>query len=243
MPDTQVDIPGVGLVSFPDSMTDAQRNAAATRLYQNARVGAGATSQAPQASVAAGDSVAPGSSAALGMAAAGKAVPMAAQGAMELATSPAVPRVAAAVGRVAGGIAPIVGGASAGGPVGALAGVGAAAKGSWAGGKAGYFTGKLAQQVASPVARGLEAVAPYAQALSSLGGIQGGLDLAQMAEPERRDIGLMGVGPAVRAGQIPMTPELVAMPVEKAVQALTDAGWPEARAKSYVTQMRKLMAR
>jgi hypothetical protein len=39
MPDQVIDIPGIGPTSFPDSMTDAQVNAAATRLYQNANVG------------------------------------------------------------------------------------------------------------------------------------------------------------------------------------------------------------
>lgn len=39
MADKTIDIPGVGPVDFPDSMSDAQMNAAATRLYQNANVG------------------------------------------------------------------------------------------------------------------------------------------------------------------------------------------------------------
>lgn len=39
MPIQTVDIPGVGPVDFPDSMTNAQVNAAATRLYQNANIG------------------------------------------------------------------------------------------------------------------------------------------------------------------------------------------------------------
>lgn len=234
MPDTELEIPGVGMVTFPDSMTEAQINAAATRLYQNARVtGSGQTSE----------NASPGSNTALGMASTARVIPAAARGAMEAATNPNVPKAAAAIGRVAGGVAPIIGGASAGGPVGALAGVGATAKGSWAGGKAGYFTGKLAQGLASPVAGALEKVAPYAQTLGTLSGAQGALDLAQMAAPERRDIGVLGVGPSVQSGVIPMAPELVQMKPEDAVKSLTDAGWPEARAKSYVMQMRKLLSR
>ncbi len=189
------------------------------------------------------ESARPGSNASLGMAAAARAVPATARAAMEVATNPAIPRVAAQVGRVAGGVGPVVGGAAAGGAVGALAGVGASSRGAWAGGKAGWLTGKMAQGLATPVAGALEKVAPYAQALSTLSGAQGALDLAQMAEPDRRDIGFLGVGPSVQSGAIPSAPELAAMPIEKAVDALTSADWPEARAKSYVTQMRKLMAR
>lgn len=235
MADTEIDIPGVGHVAFPDSMTSAQIDAAATRLYQNARVTAGKTSETAGASGDAAPQTAPGSNMALGAAAAGRGIPAAATGVMELATNPAVPQMAATAGRVAGAIAPI----AKFGPVGVVG----AAKGAWAGGKAGYFTGKLAQAAAGPVAGALEKIAPYAQTLSTLSGAQGVGDLAQMAEPERRDIGTLGVGPSVKTGAIPMTPELVAMPVEDAVKSLTDAGWPEARAKSYVTQMRKLMKR
>lgn len=35
-PDKVIDIPGVGSIAFPDSMSDAEMNAAATRLYQGA---------------------------------------------------------------------------------------------------------------------------------------------------------------------------------------------------------------
>lgn len=180
----------------------------------------------------------PGSNAGLGMAAAGKAIPAAATGAMELATNPAVPQMAATAGRVAGAILPV----AKLGPVGLLG----SAKGAWAGGKGGWFGGKLAQQAAAPVAGALEKVAPYAQTLSTMGGAQGALDLAQMAEPDRTDIGTMGMGPSpakwttqpVQAADV-----LAKMPIADAVKSLTDAGWPEARAKSYVTQMRKLMNR
>lgn len=39
MPDKVIDIPGIGPTAFPDSMSDAQINAAATRVYQDANPG------------------------------------------------------------------------------------------------------------------------------------------------------------------------------------------------------------
>lgn len=238
MADTQIDIPGVGPVAFPDSMSEAQINAAATRLYQNANVG---KKQPPVTSW-----TSPGMDAA----AVGRGVPVAADAAMELATNPAVPRAAAAVGRVAGAVAPAGAALAAGNPGEAIALGANAGKTAWAGGGVGWKLGKLAQKAAAPlnaeglgVAGILQNVAPYAQALSTIGGAQGVNDLAQMAEPKRRDIGVLGVGPSVKTGAIPDTPKLVGMAVEDAVRSLTDAGWPEARAKSYVTQMRKLMAK
>lgn len=192
----------------------------------------------------------PGSNAGLGMVAAAKAIPAAAAGAMELATNPAVPQAAAAIGRTAGAIIPTAGELLAGNPAAAIAAAAAASKTSWAGGGAGWGLGKLAQKAAAPLGAGnlgpaaaLAKIAPYAQTLGTLGGAQNVLGLAQMADPDRQDIGTLGVGPSVKAGAIPMTPELVKMPVADAVKSLTDAGWPEARAKSYVTQMRKLMSR
>lgn len=186
---------------------------------------------------------APGSNTGLGLVSAGRGVPAAAGLAMEAATNPALPRMAATVGRTVGAVAPAVGALVTGNPAEAIALAANAGKSAWAGGKAGYFTGKLAQGAAGPVASALEKAAPYAQTLSTIGVVQGALDLAQMAEPDRRDVGTLGVGPSVKAGAIPMTPELVKMPVADAVKSLTDAGWPESRAKSYVTQMRKLMSR
>lgn len=52
MPDTIVDIPGVGPVAFPDSMSQDEMNAAAARLYQQAQVKAPAAApSAPGASL------------------------------------------------------------------------------------------------------------------------------------------------------------------------------------------------
>ena len=223
------------MVEFPDSMTEAQINAAATRLYKGANPGA---KQPPVTSWTDSDSVAkaaPGSNTGLAVAASGRAIPAAAAGAMELATNPAVPRVAAKIGKVAGGLAPVVGGFGAGGPIGGLAGVGAAAKGAWAGGKTGWFTGKLAQSLASPVASALEKVSPYAQALSTFGGVQSALDLAQMAEPNRQDIGVLGVGKSVT---VPTADDLVKMPLKDAIQAMVSLGVPLAKATRDVINLR-----
>lgn len=137
-----------------------------------------------------GQNAHPSDSAALGAAAIAPAANIAAR----VATNPNLPRTMASVGRVVGALAPPVVGAYEGGPIGALAGLAGAAKGSWAGGKTGYFSGKLMQKAAAPVASGLSAIAPIAHQLSGVAGVG---DLAQMAEPNRRDIGFLGVGPSV----------------------------------------------
>lgn len=139
-------------------------------------------------------SIAPSDGGGLSLSALKSAVPAMARGSRAFVDSPAVPRVTAAAGRVLGGLAPIVGGASQAGLGGAAIGMAGSANGAWAGGKTGWFTGKMLQRLAHPVASGLEAVAPYAQALGTLSGAQGVGDLAQMAEPNRRDIGVMGIG-------------------------------------------------
>ena len=110
------------------------------------------------------------------------AIPLAARATMEAATNPGVRRALVGLGQVAGGIE----GAIKGGPLGA-------AGGAWAGGRAGYYTGALAQKMAAPVAAMAEKAAPYAQALSTLSGMQGLLDMAQISDPTRKDIGVGGV--------------------------------------------------
>ncbi len=136
----------------------------------------------------------PSTKSALSMATAKPGISVAANLSARMATSPTLPKTAATIGRIIGGVAPPIGGAMVGGVPGFLAGIGAAAHGSWAGGKTGWHSGKLMQSVATPVARGLSAAAPYAQSLGTLAGAQGPLDLAQMAEPNRRDIGFLGMG-------------------------------------------------
>ena len=136
----------------------------------------------------------PSSKGGLILAGAGHAVPATVRLAEEAATNPAMKTGGAAIGRVIGGLAPVVGGTLEGGPIGALAGVAAASKGAWAGGKTGWFTGKMLQDLSGPIAKVAAKAAPYAQAVNTVSGLQSLLDLAQMADPNRTDIGLMGIG-------------------------------------------------
>lgn len=124
----------------------------------------------------------PSTNAALIMQGAAKSVPAVTRVAEEIATHPAVPKVVAKVGQIMGGTEAALRGSPFG-----IAGD------AWAGGSAGWFTGKLAQNLAAPVARVLDAVKPYAQTLSTLAGAQAALDLAQIAEPNRKDIGVLGM--------------------------------------------------
>lgn len=139
----------------------------------------------------------PSSNAALSLASGAKATPMAANLAERFFTSPTLPKTSALMGRIIGAAAPIAGGASIGGIGGAVVGASEAARGSWVGGRTGYFTGKLLQNMSEPVAKGLRAAVPVAEAAGKAAGPQGLLDLAQMAEPNRRDIGTLGIGPSV----------------------------------------------
>lgn len=118
----------------------------------------------------------------------------------EVATNPAVPKVAAGIGRAGGAIGSVVGGALAGEPI---AGVVGAAKGAWLGGKTGWFTGKLAQQIAAPVATLLEKAEPFVKLLGPISGAQGVGDLAQMADPGRKDIGFLGLAKSSHDDQHP----------------------------------------
>lgn len=210
MADKVIDIPGVGPIEFPDSMTDAQVNAAATRLYQDKNPGA---KQPPVTNWS--------DSSALTLAASAKAVPAVGNALYEFGTNPNVPKAAASVGRVLGGAAPAVGGIASGNPVAAVNGVLGASQGAWAGGKTGWFTGKLAQDMARPVAAALEKAAPYAQALSTASGAQGALDLAQMSDPKRQDIGFLGIGPSGAADpNHPAILNLLAMKATDAIKTL-----------------------
>lgn len=218
---------------FPADATDAEISSA---------LGAIPASNAGQVPTAKTWTAEPGTKSGLAMAAAGQGIPAAADAALGFATSPTAAKTAGAIGRVVGGVAPTVSALAAGQPMAALAAAAMSGKTSWAGGKAGYYTGKAAQQASGPVAGALQQAAPYSQALSTLGGAQGVLDLAQMSEPDRRDIGMLGVGPSAKVGTVPNADVIAKMPQEDAVKVLVDAGFTEPRAKSYVLQMRKLMA-
>lgn len=122
------------------------------------------------------------------------AIPAARAMAEELATNPNVPRIGASIGRTVGGIAPAVAGASEAGPVGFMAGLAAASRGAWAGGKTGWFSGKLLQNLSAPAAKALSAIEPYAPGMSAISSEGGTLDsinmpnqiasLAKMMKPE-----------------------------------------------------------
>lgn len=114
----------------------------------------------------------------------GKGVAPAAEVLAEFGTNPNVAKGAATVGRAVGAATSL--------PA-SLSGFGSMQKGAYAGGKSGYFTGKLAQDVARPLSTALEKIAPYAQTLGTLGGAQSALDVAQLAEPNRKDIGTLGM--------------------------------------------------
>lgn len=124
---------------------------------------------------------------ALPVAAASPALSMAANVASRVATSPTLPKTAATVGRVVGGVTSLPAG---------LSGFGDVQRGVWAGGRSGWFTGKLIQDVAMPIAKTLERLEPVARAVSQLSGAQGVNDLAQIAEPTRKDIGFLGLAPS-----------------------------------------------
>ncbi len=162
-----VTIPGVGDVEFPDGMSSADVSAAAKKLYES--------HQPPEKQSSVGG---------VEGAIAANAIPMMTRGVEELATNPRLAGMGSKVGQALGGLA----GMAKAGPIGA-------SQGLWAGGKGGWLAAKLAQAAASPVAKGMAAIEPYARGiLQTASGVQGGLDLAQMDDPTRRDIGVMGVG-------------------------------------------------
>lgn len=141
------------------------------------------------ASIVRGQSKQPQSdSSAIGLA----AVAPAAHELMRFGTSPTAAKTGGMVGRIAGAIAPMVQGAFHG-PMGAVTGALESPMASWAGGKTGYFGTQMLQSAARPISGALQAIAPAAARLS---GVQGVNDLAQMAEPTRKDIGFLGMGPS-----------------------------------------------
>ncbi len=125
-----------------------------------------------------------GGNASLGLSALQRLAPLAQRGVEEVATNPGVARMGQRLGAAAGGLGGLMKTAS---PLGAMGGM-------MAGGKLGNIAGRGLQAVAGPIAKGVGAVAPYAQTLGTLSGAQGVGDLAQMAEPTRKDIGFLGFG-------------------------------------------------
>jgi len=169
---------------------------------------------------------------ALAMATGAKAAPIVQQGVEEFATNPGAWKTARAVGELAGGVA----GAAKAGPLGM-------ATGAYVGGKAGYRLSNVAQRAAAPIASTLEKVAPYVQALKTASGAQGVLDLAQMNEPARTDIGTLGVsiGTPRSDEEKAAHPALINLALQKvsdAIDYLMSRGVPRGEATRTVMNIR-----
>lgn len=154
----------------------------------------------------------------LTMAALSKLTPAAAWELMRFGTSPTAAKTGGAIANAATTLAAAGHGLMTGNP----SQVVAAPMEGWAAGKGGYWGTKALQGVARPVAVALEKAASVAEAVAKLGGVQGALDLAQMAEPGRKDIGFLGIGPSVKADAI--TPAQQAEMYAKAVTQLMADG-------------------
>lgn len=134
-----------------------------------------------------------GSVSALAMQAASKLPAPMAHAATAFATSPTAAKTASSLARGGTTLAAIGRGLFTGNPSDIIA----APMEGWAAGKGGYFLAKGAQSIANPIARALTAAEPLAKAVGAAAGPQGVLDLAQMAEPNRRDIGFFGIGGSI----------------------------------------------
>jgi hypothetical protein len=144
----------------------------------------------------------PSDSGGLATFAASKLTPMAGPAVDAFAQSSTVPKTMGALARGGTTIGGVAHGIYKGNPSEVLA----APMEGWAAGKGGYFLGQGAQALAKPVAGLLQRLAPYLQGLSKVGSTRGAAqgvgDLAQMADPKRRDIGFLGIG-ATQPGQEP----------------------------------------
>ncbi len=132
-----------------------------------------------------------------------------------LATSPTVVKTGAAIGRGIGAVTSFPS---------SVTGLGAIQRGMNAGSKAGALVTTLAQDAAAPASKALGSVTPYiAGALNTAGAAQGALDLAQMAEPNRKDIGVlgMGIGPERTQAEKDADPALLNDVAKKTWNALT----------------------
>lgn len=142
----------------------------------------------------------------IALAAGQAALPKIASWTADFAANPDAWRTAKVIGELAGGAA----GLSHGGLFGA-------AGGSYMGAKAGWRLSNLAQRGAQAVSN---TVRPAAQAvlnaeryISPLTIAQSGLDLAQMADPTRKDIGFLGIGAGdekIDPKNVPLINELIA---------------------------------
>jgi hypothetical protein len=154
------------------------------------------------ASHAMGPSEQPGTNSAFGLQAASKGIPAAADALMSFGTSPTAAKTIGGIARGGTTLAAAAHGIYSGSPSQVLA----APMEGWAAGKGGYFLGRAMQGVARPVSTALDAAAPVAKILGRLSGVQGVNDLAQMAEPNRTDIGFLGMGASPT--NVPAAPEM-----------------------------------
>ncbi len=162
--------------SFPDDATDAEISAALNAIP------AANAEHAPQAKT-----WTPADSGSVAMAGASAALSPAAQLMAEVGTNPNFPKAMGTAARTA----ITLGGLGHGVVTGNLPEIVASPIAGWQAGKGGYFLGKGVQSVARPLSDMATKIAPVVQAAA---GAQGALDLAQMAEPGRKDIGTFGVG-------------------------------------------------
>lgn len=165
----------------------------------------------------------------LALGGASKMAPAATRAVEAIATSPTLAKTAGKVGNFVGGVGPAVAEILSGNPTGALAAAAAAGKTSWAGGKSAYFTAKFGQRLALPFASALAKLEPYAKGiLGTAGGVQSGLDLAQLAEPNRKDIGIAGGGAS-------LTPEEETAINVAAIHQMVERGQPPAQAAAAIS--------
>lgn len=142
---------------------------------------------------------------------------------MEFATNPNAAKTGGAIGRAIGAVAPTAAALSNGDPMGVATGVALSGKTSWAGGKAGWFTTKLAQNLSAHIAKIAEEAEPYISKLQPAIATKAVSDLAQLAEPDRKDIGTFGIGASVSDSELMtgliqkrgMTPQQAAMTIAK----------------------------
>jgi hypothetical protein len=154
------------------------------------------------------------------------AVPTALRVAEGVATNPGVPAAAAQIGRIVGAVGPAVGEFAAGNVPAGLAMAGQAGRSAWAGGKAGWFTGKLLQNAAAPVASALETIRPFTSALGAAAGA------GEATEPGRTDASIVGSSDNVvaqRAAVMKMQIQNLVdqgVPINEALRRVSDAWRP-----------------
>lgn len=173
-------VAGMGVGGIPGAAAGAglggAAGEAAKQLINRAR-GAEAPQTPMDAAMAIGkegaiDAASTGAMGALGS----KFVPAAESGLASFGTSPTATKTGATIGKTIGAIAPAVVGAVESGPMGFIAGIIGASKGAWAGSKTGWFTAKLMQDAARPIATMLSNAtgAPTAAIAESLSGVTAG---------------------------------------------------------------------